>query len=147
MKMMTWLAALCLGGAAALAWAQPNPAPARQVARIMGDIVQAQTTPDAEARTRIEAQLSVLEALLDKTAARGDLASWRMLDALSRALLLLDASPVLAPAALQRRVDDYEAYFAQQAARARRDAGFLVLDLRFRYLAQTLAPPSAGAGG
>lgn len=108
MKMMTWLAALCLGGAAALAWAQPNPALARQVARIMGDVVQAQTMLDAEARTRIEAQRSVLEALLDKTAARGDLASWRM----------LDASPVLAPVAMQRLVDDYEAYFAQQTARA-----------------------------
>lgn len=121
--------------------AQQDAAPTRLVARMMGDLMFLQIAPDKDARRAAESRLDELEALMTKTDRLSDKTLWSMVEAMSRALHYLDKSNILGNDEMQKVLSSYENFFESNFLRTRKDAAFLILDLRFRYLARTAVSP------
>lgn len=121
--------------------AQQSPDADRLVARIMGDLMFLQTNPDKKSRQAVEARLDDLEEEMVKTGQTSDTSLMRMVEAISRALHYLNDANILGNDEMQKLLSSYENFFQRYSLRERPDPAFLVLDLRFRYLARTAVSP------
>lgn len=121
-----------------------SPDVSRACAELMGDVVYFQVDNSSRARERLMLLLGKVESQSAKGQAKGDVQGLALAGNV-RQLLSLQVNRAPYDAGKYKDVvDSYETLVQVYGPAAAADQGFLVLDLRYRYLSKTLAAVNDG---